>query len=329
MYNEDLKKGFLHSRGFSIAAVRKCVALLNDVGDFENQFRKDFSLFSDYELKEVLPEVLGSSMMFQIDNLKFLRWYVDWCKSNTNLNVSDAILHYTIDEVSRIRGQMVSSPEDLNNYLNRFLRSPSKESVDDTTRGFLWLGFMGFTLDMATGIKAKDVDIIRGAIRNGTSWIKIYDEAMPVMKNLVELDHFNSYGNSVTKLSERPRIKNPYLLRGVKGEATKLGMTGIKSTTVKKVTAAVNNGEIDRSVTFDRVWFSGVFYRGYQRELDVRNKASFYAGREYEPDFLNDIETHTIDKRYTSKDSYLAAMKRWNADFRNEYKVWKEAFHLE
>lgn len=329
MYNEDLKKGFLHSRGFSIAAVRKCVALLNDVGDFENQFRKDFSLFSSTELEDVLPKVLGDNMMFQIENLKLLRWYVDWCSSNTNLMVSDAIHDYAIDEVAKIRGQMVSSPEDLNNYLNGFLRSPSKESVDDTSRGFLWLGFMGFMIDMATGMKTNDVDITRGAIRNGTSWTKIYDEAMPVMKNLVELDHFNSYGSSTTKLSERPRIKNPYLLRGVKGEATKLGMTGVKSTTVKKVTAAVNNGETDRSVTFERVWFSGVFYRGYQRELDIRNKASFYAGREYEPDFSNDIETHTIDKRYASKELYIMAMKRWNAEFRDEYRLWKEAFHLE
>lgn len=323
MYNEELKKNFIQQKTRSIREYKCMISFFNRIEKHEVEFGGDICTMPEKELSEAVVEISGVVESSRKRAFSVIKDYISWCKDNNVRNVSEAIFSIKIDYLETFREKMVSSPADLHDFMNSILRDVEEETVDDIVRGFLWLAFIGLPQEESFKVKTSDVNLEKQVVRYGGAFLPIYDEAMPVMTNLVKLNSFRYYNSNYTMpYVYRDRMSGNILLRSVRtNEST--GPKGIR-TALSKVyrMKRLSTGKPVRNLTYDRVWLSGVFYRKYEQEKLIEVPG-------YVPDFEYEVMLKTSERVYKNETMLNNAVKKFKKSFVKDYQKWKEAFELD
>ncbi len=143
--------------------------------------------------------------------------------------------------------------------------------------GFVWLIYIGLTIDEACALRGGDVDLSSGSISLKSGRYTIPQEAMEIfsiLKTSTTLIYKNAnYQNDIN----RKRVDGNLLLRGVRGNpASNSFMIYAR----RKMRDAFLNGACETRTTLDKVYMSGVFWRAYCAELAGERSTSNFRVRD-------------------------------------------------
>lgn len=301
MYNSELKAQFIRDYiGDNYNAQKVCVSIFNFTEINENAWGADICTRSVGELQPIfnyLNGVRASSFRRTI----ILHQYLKWCAANGIPGATKEYEKVKLPEVETMRERSVSSPSQVQYYLNALFDPENDMTVDNIYRCYYWLAFIGIDKEDAPKITVDNVDIGERKIYYDNNEYTIYKEALPAISICVKQNSFvkKGYGDDILL----PRVPGKQLLRGVRAEFSNESFSVILSNRSGKSFKA---GKTKKKMTYDRFWLSGLFCRTYSQEI---------AG-----DIVDFSDTAT--RFHNSREQ-----KRANANYAYEYEIWKATFN--
>lgn len=321
MYNEGLKKQFLHNRNCGIEDQDQYVKLFESISSFEAESERDFCAmcYDDYvKIADHLMHVRSRSSWYQVSLLKN---YVKWCLASNVENANDEFLRIPITGSSRLRKFCVASPTHLSEVLDAIFRPIEMNTIDNVYRGFLWLSYHGVKPEDLYKISNEDIDFITWKISYNERKIPIYREAFDVFDCLVHQDRFfydhSNYGNPIF----RDRYKSDILLRGIKSIGN---VDATRHAIHKRNAEAIQSGKIEVELSPQKLALSGKFFEIFMAEIS-QNQSVFQMKLEMVTDDFLDGREYEFGK---SNMTYSTKRNLTIRDFRSDYYRWKSAFNL-
>lgn len=316
MYNEEQKQKFISDYTKSLHTAKVATVIFEAMSAYEKTYEKDLSAFSVEEMQPAMNNILGMRSGSKWMGITILREYVRWCGLNKIPDACDSINHVDLLGLDKIRLQMVSSPLQLQNYLNEIFDPEEKGSIDNIYRCFFWMGYAGIAEEDTLSITNEDVDLVNLTIKYKGDRLPIYREAIPAFKNAVELKSFLYEHPNYRKPISRDRVPGSSIMRGMKADMRIMTM---RSTTSKRITEAFKEGKTKRQLSFYRVWISGLFYRMYELErAGIAVNFSEVALQEMEG------KTYSLEGRATLRQKQNRKIREYMTD----YQRWKVAFSI-
>lgn len=322
MYNEIQKTIFITELTSNLGRRKVAEQTFDAIEKYEEAWGADFCTRTKEEIIPVVSEITGLRENSRKTRLSVLRSYVKWCLDNCVPDARDDLLQIKDFGNDKFKRQMVSNPLHLQRYLDTVLEKESSLTVDNIFRAYYWLAYCGVKEEDVLNIKSSDVDLSQMVVRYGGNEYQLYREAIPSIKNCVELSAFRFiHPNYSDKEIYKERAAGDILLRativkGVKDMRTEMS----KKQRLQKYRSedSKNDKSLDLRLSFDRVNLSGMFYRMYEAEragfpVDFIAVASdFMDGKDYKLD---------------SGRNLIGAKRREIANrYKKDYERWKEAF---
>ena len=322
MYNEDIKQKFIGNYTRSSSMQKLCEVVFNKVAKYEEEWDADVCSKTAEELQPMVDSIVGFRSRSKWSTLVILKAYTKWCIGEGVPYACDGMLKINSVGVSNLKTKMVSFPMSLQNYLNDVCAPESLQATDNIYRCFYWLAYMGMAEEDIMNVKTSDVNFETLTITFNGKTYDIYKEALPALKNCVNLTSFYfNHPNYTAKQVWKPRVDGDLLLRGIRGSST---VKSMRTALVKLVydytktnTPVVKKTKMQLS--YHRVWLSGVFFRMYEKEMSGQEvdfspaALQFMEGREYNYENSGG-KNQNIKKREIAKD-YLEDYQRWKLAF--------------
>ena len=316
MYNNDLKVEFIRQKTRNINTADFYQAIFNRFSEFEERAGLDICLMSTEQLQDALESTNIMKASSISAYLLTLKEYAKWCVENGIQGATLNILHVDDPSAAVIKKRMVSSPVDLQSFLDSVYDKEEKETTDNIYRAYFWLAFCGVQPESVFALTSDDVDCSNGIVFADWKRYKVYKEGIKSIKNCATLQSFvylNANYKNAGAIS-RPRIDGEHLLRGVRGTFNEVNANVLIQ---RAIVRAKKSGKTSMSPTYQTVWLSGQFFRIYQKEL---------VG--VEVDF---IEIAGEIMRSKKRDGTMSSRRRLRDSanhYRTEYNKWKSAFNL-
>ncbi len=317
MYNEEQKLKFISDFTKSVARANVCKTIFNAIEPYEEKWGDDMCTRSGEELQPMMNDLIALRSRTTWYRHLVLREYTKWCIANGVDGARDGIFHVKLDSLDRYRRQTIANPLHLKRVLDELYLPEEEKTVDNIMRCFLWLAYGGGDDEDIVNTTKYDVHLDEMYVKCGEYEAVIYREAIPSIKNCMELTQF-VYPHPLVpkdKTAYIDRIDGIQLLRGKKH----CKLLSIRTNLTKTVKSKRESGETDCEITYFRVWISGVFYRMHERELagfevDFRPLAERIVDNYPEP---------ASDKR-TRQSQIYEIIREYNSD----YIRWKLAHKL-
>lgn len=307
MYNSEIKQKFISQYSNKDSMIDACVRLFEVSGPYEAEANSDLCTMDADTLQPIVNNMLGLRASGHYTTMCALRAYCNWCLENGIEGACDGLLNVKDDNTDKVRRQMVNSPLHLQRYLDALFDREDEKTNDNIYRCFFWLAFGGCSEKDIGGVMDTDVDFENMVVRlDGEREYPIYRESLKAFKNCVSLDGFIYKHPNYAKDVYRFRVEGHELLRGIR---SKPDLMSIRSQISHKGRNAVRAGKTDQSLSYFRVWLSGIFYRIYQLEL-VGIK----------PDFKE------LSERFPQENRSRTQKKRTIREYTADYERWKVAF---
>ena len=313
MYNAEQKSRFIKEYTDKISYRESAVRLFNRFEPYEEAWGADLCTVDADRIYPVIRAVVGLRSASSKMPLAVIRGYAQWCLRHGIPGATDTILGFSDSGTDAMRTQTVKNPRHLQRWLDTLFVPEENETADNTMRAFCWLAYSGLKAEQAIALKNADVDFENMRIHyDGHDYI-LYREAVPSLRNCVELIAFRyehpGYGHSIY----RDRVPGDDLFRSMRGVLKTQGTLVSLSRACKN---AVESGKTDLRLSYDRIRVSGIFYRMYEDEL---------AG--FPVDFLSVPELGITDRQYdlsSSTNTQSAKHRALAAQYRKDYERWKQ-----
>lgn len=324
LYNERLKVSFLKT--LDKDSVLKLVRnMFLAIESFEAEFRKDVSKFNSDELNAAIPSISGVRNQSVAVILSYLRKYVQWCADNGE-EVCEDIFQYEVDTSDKARQSFVKSPEHLLSILNFVFSSADDNTVEYIYRAYLWLAYIGLTENEAAHVMDYDVDLVHRFIRLGDDELPIYQEAVHDIRFACEAKSFLDCKNYQKRVIDRAyghEILRTKVSKKTVEEALK---TTFRQTVSRQLSNAVKRADdsadkpdpLSLSLSYNRVFLSGLFYTEYMYEISGS-----------QPAFHSAVDKVYGSKEYRHSEFNMRKRKRaMRLGYMKDYESWKRAFDL-
>lgn len=321
MYNSEIKEEFIKS--IQSESTRSVVRYtLESTAKYEESLEKDLIFFSSEEIDNIITSEFGTSSASRTARVSFIRMYFRWASNNgMNNNIQSLKGLSTNVSSSAMMDKYVFSPAHLSAYLDAVFDSIDLDTVDIISRALFWMAFCGVPIKDVETLKTNCVIEKDGGMMAAGIFYPLYDDALDVVVKLSKMKQFRLYNKIyASKYALRDRSDSDYLLRGIKRKDNKDVSDGkrhrsVMSDASKKLKAAMKDGIISSTMTYETVRKSGVFYKMYLREqagIDVN----------FTTWIMSELsEKHNIDDKESIKTTLKNRRRLMNAD----YKAWKEA----
>lgn len=314
MYNENLKKDFVRDFTSSANTSKTCETIFKAVEKYECEWGGDISTMDLDTLCQVIENVTGMRSRSKYSYIYILKEYSKWCMDHGVQGANDNIYKINIMGLEKIRQQTVSSPAQLEDYLNK-LYEPVKEKTNDIVfRCYYWLAFAGMEEEDIVSVKCADVDFVDMVIRYSGTEFPIYREAVPAVRSCVELTKFAYKHPRYSTVIWKDRIPGDTLIRGTKA---KYSLKNIREYISKRAKKKRDAGDVTLNLSHQRTWISGIFYRMYEQEqMGIAPNFKYIAANRR--DRRCDIaEGEEAQKR---------RIRQRNCDYLEDYTRWKLAY---
>lgn len=255
MYNEERKKTYLSQTGDKIALKQ-----FPNIEPFEESMGKDLCEMSKEELQRIADKTLGVLPTTLLDTMRSVASYRNWCMEN-GYKVFPLEHPIQLDSTKRIRECMVASPMHLQTILDKVFNQPERETVDCLYRCFLWMAFAGiYDQKDAVGVKTDEVDLDNLVIRHGGKVYEFERIALPAFRVACTAESFLYEHPKYKSPIWRKRLESPYLMRSFR--AKQISLRSIHPS----IYLRFEEKAPESGVTYNRIFYSGVFYRAYEME---------------------------------------------------------------
>lgn len=314
MYNTELKSRFAKEYTESISVREACFSAFTAFEKHEEQWGADLCTQPTEVLQPVVDKLLGlRSKSIQL-RLTIYQEYVKWCLKNKVPGACDGMLHVDSSGLNKMRKQTVKNPKHLQRYLDEICDTEGDETTDNTLRCYYWLAYSGMDEQDIFQVCAKDVDLSSMVVRFNNTEYPIYREAIPAIKNCMNLTQFQYKHPNYTadKIVYRDRAVGDILIRGIRSTPS---ISSMRAELSRRSRDRIQSGRTELQLSYYRVWISGIFYRMYESEL---------AGAE--PDFFSLVERFTEGKTYkldSGRNTVGAKHRKLAWEYMTDYKRWK------
>lgn len=319
MYNEELKRKFLKEYTKSESTAQVCKVTFEAFEPYEVEWDADLCTRSAEILQPVVDELSGLRTRTKWTRLMVLKDYVKWCLAQGVEGACNGMLEINTTGLDKVILETVSSPRQLQKFLDEVCLPESEQATDNIYRCFYWLAFMGLPEEHILNVRVSDVDFETLTVRYANREFPMYRESLPAFKNCVTLTQFKfvhpNYG--ADKIIYNDRVDGDILIRGVRQIASS---KTIRVELSRRNAKALAKNHTTKKLSYLRVWMSGLFYDMYERE------------RAGEPvDFISAAREFTKGKRYkleSGRNSQESKVRRVARDYEEDYRRWKIAYML-
>ena len=302
MYNRSLKIQFIDECIRDNRNAQKiCLSIFTIIESWEIVWGADICTRSVQDLQPIF-NFLNGVRANTFSRVIILRRYLEWCFYKGVLGATKEYLKVKIPSIDTMRERSVISSKQVQKYLDAVFEPEEKLTMDNVYRCYYWLAFMGVEKTDALFITIDDVDLASAKIIYNNIEYKIYKEAIPAFQNCVRQTQFMKRINNGAEIFLN-RHSSKYLLRGIKNIFTPESIAVLLS---NKNKIAFAKKKIDKKMTYDRFWLSGLFCRTYSQEI-AGNIVDF-----------SDIAIKLHDNK---------EQKRATANYAYEYEIWKATFN--
>lgn len=307
MYNEEFKNRFIAECATTESSSKRARYLFNGSERFEVKYGKDLCAIPKEDIDEVVENIIGVRLGTQTVDLSVLKKYARWCMESGIDGACDALLGDHNVDVQKLRDTMIDSPKSLHVLLNRVLPPESDGKIDNITRGYFWMAFMGLEEKDSVQITSDHVDLRNMVIRFNGKEYQVYDESVPTFRHLCIANSF--FYDYVTREAIIPRVSGSKILRGT-GDSPEPNPSSIRRSINRKLLNLGLNNSV--SVKYSSLRLSGILYRMHQEEILSGKYDIDRWLLEYSPD------ANKLEKRRRN---------RKTEEFRTDYERWKIAFN--
>lgn len=316
MYNEERKKRFIESYTKSEVYIHQCEVFFEKTQVLERKHNIDLCEFDVEQMQEALDYTSGRQINSQTARMTIIKAYSRWCISQGFPNAKESILEVKEVGLYKIKQQMVSSPTHLQLFLDSVYDKESEETTDNVCRCYYWLAFCGLKIEDAIQITKDNIDFENMLIRIRDEEYPLYREALPSIKNCINLSSFKYNHPRYETPLRQPRASSNQLLRMVGTEA---GFQNLRNKTSRSTRKALKEGRTQIELSYSRARLSGFFYRIYELEKVgiapsfTQLAASLMEGKDYK-----------LEKaRHTTEGTIRIITNKYKRD----YERWKQAFN--
>lgn len=325
MYNTQQKEEFLRffksRRNVNKTEVDLAIKTCNWIQKYEQDWGCDFCNQAD---KDKLQEVVNWLTTHSIprsgyEMLIILREYVRWCNNSKIPGAKTVLLDLTADKIEEIKLSSVSSPSQLQNFLSAVYRPEVEHTVDNIYRVFYWLAYSGLEEKDSYNITSDNIDFQNNLIHYNGLDFPIYRESIPTFQSCASDKTFSYHNDIYTGDIQRDRLPGKELMRGVRSNAT-YDNKFMRIKVSQKQREAAKNKQIVLSLSYFKVWRSGIFYKEWIQEKDGRAKDQSF--KEVAKVILKSGNRSYKEGESASKDEKY---KRIIRELERTYKLWKIA----
>ena len=311
MYNEELKERFLSSVTESENTRNVYRNIFSSTEKTEIALGKDVSAMTPEEGREIAAQLVGLRGESRVKRLYLLKQYVRWCVREGIEGATLDFLEVTANSFAGIREKMVSGPEDLKRRLDGIFGKTEEDTVRNTYRCYLWLGYMGVPESGAVALRTENVDLNSRTVEAGGKTYPIPDAAMPDFRSCATLTEFVFAHPGYNRISYLKRYGGEELLRGIRSAPAVQNM---------RVSVVRAQKESDGNLTYGTLAMSGLFRNTFERER---------AG--VEPDFSGIARQEAEDavkRNGTKSGPYYLGQRAATIEttMRKDYERWKFIF---
>lgn len=315
MYNENLKTKFVQGYTNSINTANVCQTIFNAFEKYELQWGADLCTRSAEELFPVIEQLVGFRAKSHWMRIIILKDYVRWCMATGVSGACDGMLHVRVIGLDKVRQQTLASPAHLEAYLNAICEPTEECTADNIFRCYYWLAYAGLKEEDIMSVTGKNIDFKNMVIKcNGTEF-PIYREAVPALKNCIELTQFVYKHPNYSTDIWRDRAPGKTLMRGIGSQSS---IKAFRVALSRRSKREREEGRTDIKLSFYRAWISGVFHRAYEKEqIGI------------EPDFYGIVCIEKGDKVYkldSGRNTQEAKKRQLASDYQEDYQRWKLAY---
>lgn len=281
MYNEEIKSRFIDEFTTSESRKRAARLFFNTTEPSEQKLLADICTLDAESVYKILDDAVGGQKRSASTRVSILNAYLKWCVDNGVPNAH--MVEFETDDLglSKFRRQYISGPSQLQKFLDVAFTRESEGTQDNMLRCVYWLAFSGMSENDIGSVLASDVNLELMVVNHVsketgfTNRYPIYLEAVPAVRNCVELTAFNRNQYN----SDGSRSNGKLVMQRSKGNELLRITTGVPS--LNTIRVYLNNANIrvnskamsgaippslDLSLSYHRVWLSGLFYRMYESE---------------------------------------------------------------
>lgn len=312
MYNAGQKERFIKDFTVKISYRNQALKLFNRLEPYEEQWGADVVTMNRETVEPVVLSMLGTRVRSGCLPSAILHGYARWCLDNGIEGATNALLEIDDDGVKRMRRRTVRNPRHMQAWLDALFDREDAETIDNYLRAFCWMVYAGLEQEDALLVRKSDVDFVSAVIRFGGLEYPIYREAVPSLRNCIELTGFRHRHPLRRENTTIERIPGDTLIRS----STEIGLASIRVYISDHAADAVKNGRTDIRMSAQNIRLSGIFYRMYEDEQ---------AG--FPPDFLERPELKLKERQFnvSSGRNTQQAKQRAAANFyRADYEDWKQ-----
>jgi hypothetical protein len=310
MYNAEIKNMFAKSYTTK-ASVRKVCRQLFDVAEkYETHWGADLCTRISIELEPIIDEAAGLTAQGRQMYLKIFQSYIKWCIDQKIFpNVCDDLLTVTSVMSKKFKHQTITSPKHLQKYLDSVFEQEDLLTIDILYRTFFWLAYAGVSLNDVFELKNQDFDFDNMLVRCKDKSYPIYREGVKALRLCVNLSYIQLIRGDTGVVRRVDRINSDLIMRGTRSIINK---QSIQERISHKQKDALDKGKTDLTLSFFKVWISGLFYRMYIDEISGI-KPNFFP-------FIKEIDDARGTKNKTG------ALNRRAEYYYEDYLCWKNSF---
>ena len=319
MYNEETKNRFLETLNLSKTTKTRYKRVLEEFEPYEKEWNADLCTRPLKDITPVLGKVLGIRTSSKYSATAVILKYVKWCRKTgafPDVNAELEKINSSEYDYEVFRYKMIPNPLVLQRYLNLVYAPESDRTFDNIFRCYLWFAFMGIGEKQSIKIKCSEVDFRTLTIYHDGVEYPIIREAIPSLKNCVELDEFVYAHPLYTKLTFKSRTTEDIVLRGY-NERSSAHILRLQTSN----DSAINQEKTGVLLNYTRVWLSGIFYNLYVQEQTTGFADFEKATMQY---LREKSRSEPLDP---TKINHIRKIDAIN-DITNDYKRWKSAFGL-
>lgn len=311
MYNEELKRKFINEYTDSQKTKISLEYIFKSTEPYEEKWGDDVCTRTASELQELVDNLSGTRLDLQSSKIITLKSYIKWCVRNNVEGARDEWSQIQSTGLGKIEKSMVSFPGHLQKCLNELYREESMQTNDDVHRCFYWLAYAGMKEEDIFEVKNENIDLINLMVNYKNEAYPIYKEALPCIRNCMELDSFRYIHPLYSSNRDiwKPRVPGNTLIRGTRGNYTIKSFRSHLSTRIKDSNGTAQN------LCYIRVWRSGMFYRIYEQDM-----------LGYPIDFTEMAETLTTGITSDDPRKVIYQKSKMIKSLHQDYLRWKEAF---
>lgn len=312
IYNEELKDRFIRSYTANLERATIAKGVFMVTAEKEMVWDRDVCTASAEMLEELVPKLKLRRAYRQSEACTILRAYIKWCyvqgiegATLEGLGVFDKLLE-------SLKKEFVSSPYELQNWMDAVFDPEENNTVDLIMRGFYWLIYAGMRPGDAIKVRPEDIDLSAMRVTYEDQSLVLYPESFYALDKIVNLSEFN-YFHPLYGKRVRPRLPEGTIFRGFKNEFTE---SNIRQQAFKLIREAVALNKTEKRLVPHTVWLSGLYFRTYLNEK-----------RGIAPDFTEAIGRMSRKETYTDKLGPEVRIKAFQRQYLEEYLFWKMAYY--